>query len=52
MRNLYGNLKMSWLSVILFAFIAGIYTGAVMLIDVLDGTSFQDIGVSHELSLQ
>ncbi len=48
MRNLYGNLKMSWLSVILFAVIAGIYTGAVMLIDVLDGTSFQDIGVSHE----
>ncbi len=48
MKKLYGNLKMSWLSVVLFAVIAGIYTGAVMLIDVLDDTSFQDIGISHE----
>ncbi len=48
MKNLYGNLKMSWLSVILFAVIAGIYTGAVMLINVLDDTSFQDIGISYE----
>ena len=48
MKKLYGNLKMSWLSVILFAVIAGIYTGAVMLIDVLDDTSFQDIGISYE----
>lgn len=48
MKKLYGNLKMSWLSVILFAVAAGIYTGAVMLIDALDDTSFQDIGISYE----
>ncbi len=39
---------MSWLSVVLFAAAAGIYTGAVMLIGVLKDTSFQDIGISYE----
>ncbi len=48
MKKLYGNLKMSWLNVILFAVAAGIYTGLVMLVDVLDETSFQDIGISFE----
>lgn len=48
MKRLFGNLKMSWLSVILFAAVAGVYTGAVMLFDVLKETSFQDIGISYE----
>lgn len=48
MRKLFGNLKMSWLAVILFAVIAGIYTGTVMLFPALDSTSVQDIGVSFE----
>ena len=39
---------MSWLMVILFAIITGVYTGAVMLIPGLKNTSFQDIGVSFE----
>lgn len=47
-RNLYGNCKMSWLKVILFAVIAGLYTGIVMLIPVLENTSFQDIGINLE----
>ena len=48
MRRLYGNLKMSWLTVILFAVAAGVYTGGIMLVDALKDTSFQDIGISHE----
>ena len=48
MKKLYGSLKMSWLTVILFAVAAGVYTGAVMLIDALEETSFQDIGIAHE----
>ena len=36
---------MSWLSVVLFAVAAGVYTGAVMLAGVLKDTSFQDIGI-------
>ncbi len=48
MRKLYGSLKMSWLTVILFAVAAGVYTGLVMLVDIFDETSFQDIGISYE----
>lgn len=48
MKRLFGGLKMSWLTVILFAAAAGIYTGAVMLVPFLDGTSFQDIGIAYE----
>lgn len=39
---------MSWLTVILFAVAAGVYTGGVMLVSALKDTSFQDIGISHE----
>ena len=48
MERIFGKLKMSWLFVILFAVIAGVYTGAVMLIPFLENTSFQDIGISYE----
>lgn len=48
MKRLYGNLKMNWLTVILFAIAAGIYAGVVMLIPFLEGTSFQDIGIAYE----
>ena len=47
-RKLYGNRKMSWLTVILFAVATGIYTGIIMLIPALKDTSFQDIGVNLE----
>ncbi len=39
---------MRWPSVLLFALITGAYTGAVMLIPRLGGTSFQDIGITYE----
>ncbi len=39
---------MSWLTVILFAVIAGVYTGLILLVPFLDNTSFQDIGISYE----
>jgi len=44
----FGKLKMTWQLVILFAVITGIYTGAVMCVPQLKGTSFQDIGISYE----
>ncbi len=47
-RNLYGNCKMSWLKVILFAVIAGVYTGIIMLVPALENSSFQDIGINLE----
>lgn len=48
MKRLFGDIKMSWPKVILFAIIAGIYTGLVMLVPFLKGTSFQDIGIAYE----
>ena len=39
---------MTWIKVILFAVIAGVYTGLVMLVPALEGTSFQDIGELYE----
>ncbi len=39
---------MSWPVVLVFAIIAGVYTGCIMLVGSLDNTSFQDIGVSFE----
>ena len=48
MKRLFGDMKMSWLTVILFAVAAGVYTGVMMLIPALADTSFQDIGISYE----
>ncbi len=48
MKRLFSDLNMTWLKVILFAIVAGVYTGAVMLIPFLKDTSFQDIGISYE----
>lgn len=39
---------MKWLNVIIFAVIAGLYTGIIMLIPPLKETSFQDIGIMYE----
>jgi hypothetical protein len=48
MKKLFGNIKMTWPRVILFAVITGIYTGLVLIIDALKDTSFQDIGIAYE----
>ena len=46
MNRLLG--KMRWLTVILFAVIAGLFTGAMMLIPAFDNTSLRDIGIYFE----
>ena len=48
LEKLFFGIEMKWWKVILFAIIAGVYTGIIMQVHVLDGTSFQDIGVSFE----
>ncbi len=48
MKRLFGGLRMSWLTVILFALAAGVYTGAMLLIPATANTSFRDIGVFYE----
>ena len=49
--KLFGGLKMGWLTVIIFALIVGIYTGAMLIIPATEGTSFRDIGITHEFWL-
>lgn len=39
---------MTWIRVILFAVIAGVYTGLVMFVPAFEDTSFQDIGKLYE----
>ena len=48
LKKLYGETNMSWPIVLLFAVIAGVYTAAVNMIPLFNGTSFQDIAISHE----
>lgn len=52
MKNLagkiFGRLKMGWPQVILFAVVAAVYTGLVMLVPAFKDTSVQDIGTYFE----
>lgn len=48
MQKLFGEIKMTWPKTILFAVIAGVYTGAIMLFPALKDTSFQNIGITYE----
>ena len=48
MQKLFGNIKMTWTKVIIFALVIGIYVGLIMDVNPLYQTSFQDIGVTHE----
>lgn len=46
--KVFGELKLSWRAIILFAIVIGIYTGIVLSIPILKGTSFRDIGIGYE----
>ena len=48
MKRIYGELKMNWMTILLFAVITGVYTGLIMLVPALENTSFQDIGIAYE----
>ncbi len=48
MNKLFGNIKMTWSKVVIFALVIGIYVGIIMDINFLYGTSFQDIGIQYE----
>jgi len=47
-KNPFYSIKMSWLKVIIFSVLIGVYTGLIMLVPSLKNTSFQDIGISYE----
>lgn len=48
LKKLFGGLHMSWPVVVVFAVVAGAYTGVVNQIPALANTSFSDIAVTYE----
>ena len=44
-KKYFGEINMKWIYVIIFAVIAAVYTAAVNIIPVFEGTSFRDIAV-------
>ena len=48
MKILFGELNLTWPKVIIFAIIAGIYTGVVAQIPQARDTSFADISITFE----
>lgn len=48
MRKLFGSLNITWTKLIIFAVIAGIYTGIMALLPIAQETSFADISISFE----
>ncbi|MBR4067269.1 MAG: hypothetical protein IKK08_01430 [Clostridia bacterium] len=47
-RRLFGGLIISWKRLIVFAVIAGVYTGIMAMLPMVQGTSFHDIAMSFE----
>lgn len=48
LTKLFGGINMTWLKVIIFAVAAGIYTGLINQVSVLENTSLRDIAVTYE----
>ena len=51
MKKLFGELNLTWPKVIIFAIIAGVYTGIVAQIPQARDTSFADISITFEWTL-
>ena len=48
MKKLFGSLNITWPKLIVFAVIAGVYTGVMALLPIARETSFADISISFE----
>ena len=48
MKKIFGGLNITWLKLIIFAVLAGVYTGVMPLIEATKDTSFRDITVTFE----
>ncbi len=49
MKKLFGGINLTWKKVVIFAIIAGIYTGIMALLPITRNTSFADISISFEV---
>ena len=48
MRKLFGGIELTWRKLIIFAIVAGIYTGIMAVLPITTDTSFADISISFE----
>ena len=48
MKKLFGGLNLTWPKLIIFAVIAGVYTGVMALLPITTDTSFADISITFE----
>ncbi len=48
MKKLFGELKITWKRLIIFAILIGIYTGIIAMVGIARDTSFADISISFE----
>ena len=49
MKKLFGSLNITWPKLIIFAVVAGVYTGVMALLPIARDTSFADISISFEV---
>lgn len=49
MKKIFGEINLTWIKLIIFAVIAGVYTALMALIPILKYTSFHDITVTFEV---
>ena len=48
MKNLFGEIDLTWKKLIIFAIIAGVYTAVMEILPIIADTSFRDIAVYLE----
>ena len=48
-KNLFGGIDLNWKKLIIFAIIAGVYTGVMAMLPIAKDTSFADITISFEV---
>ena len=49
MKKLFGEIDLTWKKLIIFAIIAGVYTGIMAMLPIAKNTSFADITISFEV---
>ena len=48
MKRLFGGIDLTWKKLIIFAVLAGLYTGVMAILPITKNTSFRDITVTFE----
>ena len=49
LKKIFGEVNLSWLKLVIFAIIAGVYTAIMAILPITNNTSFADITISFEV---